>query len=112
MLEGLPPNNAAYVMRLSCDEATARVVSDIIIETFDPADAAVAAFEETPTTKDWKGGPWLVEAYFGGPPDEDNLRALIAAVAGEDLSAHISFGRIDARDWVAWSAQPRRGARQ
>ena len=105
MIEGLPPNNAAYVMRLSCDEATARVVSDIIIETFDPADAAVAAFEETPTTKDWKGGPWLVEAYFGEQPDEDNLRALIAAVAGEDLSARVSFGRIDAKDWVASSLE-------
>ena len=48
MLEGLPPNNAAYVMRLACDEAIARVVSDIVIETFDAAEAAVAAFEEAP----------------------------------------------------------------
>jgi ribosomal protein L11 methyltransferase len=103
MLEGLPPNNAAYVMRLSCDEATARTVSDIIIETFDPANAAVAAFEGTPTTKDWNGGPWLVEAYFGEQPDEDNLRALIAAVAGEDASARVSFELIEARDWVASS---------
>jgi ribosomal protein L11 methyltransferase len=105
MIEGLPPNNAAYVMRLSCDEATARAVSDIIIETFDPADAAVAAFEETPATKDWNDGPWLVEAYFGEQPDEDNLRALIAAVAGENVSARISFGRVEERDWVASSLE-------
>jgi ribosomal protein L11 methyltransferase len=105
MLEGLPPNNAAYVMRLSCDEAAARAVSDIIMETFDAAEAAVAAFEEAPTTEDWKGGPWLVEAYFGAAPDEANLRALIATVAGEELAAQASFGRIDAKDWVASSLE-------
>ena len=84
---------------------TARAVSDIIIETFDAAEAAVAAFEEAPTTKDWKGGPWLVEAYFGAPPDEENLRALIASVAGEELAAQASFGRIEAKDWVASSLE-------
>ena len=105
MLEGLPPNNAAYVMRLACDEAIARAVSDIIIETFDAAEAAVAAFEEAPNTKDWKGGPWLVEAYFGAAPDEANLRALIGAVVGEDVAAQATFGRIDAKDWVASSLE-------
>ncbi len=105
MLEGLPPNNAAYVMRLSCDEGTARAVSDIIIETFDAAEAAVAAFEEAPATTDWRGGPWLVEAYFGDAPDEANLRALIASVAGEEAAARVAFGRIDAKDWVASSLE-------
>ncbi len=105
MLEGLPPNNAAYVMRLSCDEATARAVADIIVETFDPADAAVAAFEEAPSTKDWKSGLWLVEAFFGEAPDEGNVRALVAAAAGEDAVARLVFGRIDARDWVASSLE-------
>ncbi len=38
MLEGLPPNNAAYLMRLRCpDAATARQVADVIVESFDPA---------------------------------------------------------------------------
>ncbi|PNG26325.1 50S ribosomal protein L11 methyltransferase [Methylocella silvestris] len=105
MLEGLPPNNAAYVMRLSCDEPTSRIVSDIIFETFDPADAAVAAFEEAPSTADWNGGGWAVEAYFGLPPDEDNLRALVAAVAGEEAARGMSFGRVEARDWVASSLE-------
>ncbi len=105
MLEGLPPNNAAYVLRLSCDEATARAVSDIIMESFDAAEAAVAAFEEAPNTADWNGGPWLVEAYFGAAPDEDNIRALIASVAGDEIAARVSFGRIDAKDWVASSLE-------
>ena len=105
MLEGLPPNNAAYVMRLACDEAIARAVSDIIIETFDAAEAAVAAFEEAPDTKDWKGGPWLVEAYFGAAPDEANLRALIGSIVGDEIAAQATFGRIDAKDWVASSLE-------
>ncbi|WP_395665468.1 50S ribosomal protein L11 methyltransferase [Methylocella sp.] len=105
MLEGLPPNNAAHVMRLSCDEATARLVSDVVVETFDPADAAVAAFEEKPSTKDWSGGPWLVEAYFGSAPDEDALRALVAATAGEAAARALTFGRVEARDWVASSLE-------
>jgi ribosomal protein L11 methyltransferase len=49
MLEGLPPNGAAHVMRLDCDEATARHVVDVIVESFDPAETAAAAFE-TPGT--------------------------------------------------------------
>ena len=46
MLEGMPPNNAAHVMRLSCDEATARAIADLIVELFDPAEVAAGAFEE------------------------------------------------------------------
>ena len=45
MLEGLPPNNAAFIMRLRCDEATAVAVADIIMESSDPAETAASAFE-------------------------------------------------------------------
>ena len=43
MLEGLPPNNAAQLLRFSCDEAGARAASDIVVEVFDPAGIAAAA---------------------------------------------------------------------
>ena len=78
MLEGLPPNNAAFLMRLRCvDSTTAQRVADIIVETgvahdmrrdvgasprFDPAETAASAFEETGDRPDVEG-PWLVEAY-------------------------------------------------
>ena len=78
MLEGLPPNTATHVMRVSCDEAMARRVADIIVETFDPATTAAAAFEEAPDTSGWNKSPWAVEVYFGAPPDEANVRALVA----------------------------------
>jgi ribosomal protein L11 methyltransferase len=105
MLEGLPPNNAAHVMRLRCDEATARNIADIIVETFDPADTAAAAFEETANTKDWAGGPWIVEAYFGHAPDEAAVRDLVAVVAGAEAATQLVFDRVVPRDWIAASLE-------
>ena len=81
MLEGLPPNNAAHKLRLVCDEKRARAVADLIVESFEPAEAASTAFE---TEEPWPGGgkAWLVEAYFGFAPDEEALRDLVAVAAG------------------------------
>jgi ribosomal protein L11 methyltransferase len=103
MLEGLPPNNAAHVMRLRCDETTARNIADIVVETFDPADTAAAAFEEAANTKDWKEGPWIVEVYFGRAPDEAAVRELVAVAAGPDAARSLSFGRVAAQDWISTS---------
>jgi ribosomal protein L11 methyltransferase len=103
MLEGLPPNYATHVMRLSCDEATARTIADIIVETFDPATTAAAAFEEAPDTSGWDKGPWAVEVYFGNPPDEANVRALVAVVAGNAAARAAAFDEVHESDWVATS---------
>jgi ribosomal protein L11 methyltransferase len=100
MLEGLPPNNAAYVMRLKCDEDRARAVADLVVETFDPADTAAAAFEEKASTAHWGATPWVVEVYFGQAPDEDNVRALVACAVGEEMAQEVTFGRIAQKDWV------------
>ncbi len=100
MLEGLPPNNAAHVMRLTIDEARARAVADLIVESFEPAEAASTAFEtETP----WPGGgkAWQVEAYFGFEPDEEALRDLVEAAAGAEAAKAVEFGLTDKADWVA-----------
>jgi hypothetical protein len=45
MLEGLPPNNAAHLMRLVSDERRARAVADLIVESFEQGEAASTAFE-------------------------------------------------------------------
>ncbi|MGQ0443842.1 MAG: 50S ribosomal protein L11 methyltransferase [Beijerinckiaceae bacterium] len=105
MLEGLPPNRAAHVMRLSCGEAAARGIADIIVETFDPATTAAAAFEEAPSTSGSNNSPWIVEAYFGAPPDEANVRALVAIVAGDAAARAATFGLVDERNWVAASLE-------
>ena len=75
MLEGLPPNNAAHMLRLVTDERRARAVADLIVESFEPAEAAATAFE---TDDRWPGGgkAWLMEAYWlgagrGGDPGAD-----------------------------------------
>lgn len=114
MLEGLPPNNATHVIRLCCEEETARRIADIIVETFDPAETAAAAFEDEQIRKDWKPGVWIVEAYFGHAPDEAQIRALIDCVAGPDVAKEVRFARIERRDWVASSLaylQPVRAGR-
>jgi ribosomal protein L11 methyltransferase len=102
MLEGLPPNNAAHKMSVACDEAAARRVADIIVETFDPAETAAAAFEATPG-ENWTPGQWVVEAYFGRAPDEAAVRELVGLAAGPAAAAQAHFGRVESRDWVAAS---------
>src|SRR5579863_5177556 len=100
MLEGLPPNNAAHVMRVTLDEARARAVADLLVESFEPAEAASTAFE---TEVAWPGGgkAWAVEVYFGFEPDEDGLRELVAAAAGADAAALVEFSITEKQDWVA-----------
>jgi ribosomal protein L11 methyltransferase len=100
MLEGLPPNNAAHMVRLVSDERRARAVADLIFESFEPAEAASTVFE---TEDSWPGGgrAWLMEAYFGSEPDEEAIRALIAAAADETTARAATFGMTEKRDWVA-----------
>jgi ribosomal protein L11 methyltransferase len=100
MLEGLPPNNAAHRLSLVSDEKRARAVADLIVESFEPAEAASTAFE---TEETWPGGgkAWLVEAYFGFEPDKDELRALVAAASDEETARAVTFGVTEKRDWVA-----------
>ena len=100
MLEGLPPNNAAHVMRVTLDEARARAVADLMVESFEPAEAASTAFE---TEAPWPGGgkAWAVEVYFGFEPDEESLRELVAVAAGVDAAERVEFGLTEKQDWVA-----------
>jgi ribosomal protein L11 methyltransferase len=100
MLEGLPPNNAAYMMRLQCDEARARAIADLVVESFEPAETAASAFE-TDAPLAGGGKAWMVEVYFGFAPDEEALRELVVAAAGEGAAAALEFGRTPERDWVA-----------
>ncbi|MGA8169634.1 MAG: 50S ribosomal protein L11 methyltransferase [Methylocystis sp.] len=95
MLEGMPPNGASHMMRLVCDERRARAVVDIVVETFDPAETAACAFEEPDETN------WAVEVFFGEPPDEAAVRALIENAVDASTAAAARFARIEQRDWVS-----------
>lgn len=101
MLEGLPPNSASWLCRLTCDEATARAVADIMVESFDPAEAAASAFEVEPNAARWTSPDWLVEVYFADAPDEDVVRDLVRVAAGDEAAARLAFAQIDRTDWIA-----------
>jgi ribosomal protein L11 methyltransferase len=98
MLEGLHPNRPTHVMRLTTDERTARAMTDLIGEMFDPAETAVAAFE----TED--GGPWLLEAYFANGPDEALVRELVRPIVGDEADRAV-FVPIAQQDWVKTSLE-------
>lgn len=98
MLEGLPPHNPTHIMRLETDEVSARKIADFLGECFDPAETAVAAFEdETVLTMN---PPWNVEVYFRTPPDEIMVRKFVRLAAGEKPAQEAIFTAIDGKDWV------------
>jgi ribosomal protein L11 methyltransferase len=84
-------------MRLETSERAARRVADIVSETFDPAETAVAAFEAP------DGKIWLVEVFFREQPDEANVRELVRAAAGDPVAACLTFHAIESKDWVRTS---------
>ncbi|MBL8570375.1 MAG: 50S ribosomal protein L11 methyltransferase [Phreatobacter sp.] len=97
MLEGLHPVSPTHLMRLETSEKAARRVADIVSETFDPAETAVAAFEAP------DGRIWLVEVFFREEPDEANVRELVRVAAGEAVAACLTFHAIESKDWVRTS---------
>ena len=87
------PTNTTTVARLACDERTARLVADALLDAFE---TATAAFEGT-------GGHWNVEAHFAEPPDESAVRRCVAEAADAAAGAALAFDTVEARDWIAES---------
>ena len=98
MLEGLPPNDATHVMRVEAPRRLAQRIADLISETFDPAEVAVANFERTDEE-------WVVEVYAGAAFDADMLRELVEIAAGPETAAAVTFGEIEQKDWVTASLE-------
>ena len=103
MLEGLHPNRPTHVMRLTTDERSARAMTDLLGEVFEPAETAVAAFETD-------GGDWLLEAYFARPPDEAAIRDLARPVIGA-AADRAAFATLQQTDWVTASLEGLRPVR-
>jgi ribosomal protein L11 methyltransferase len=80
------------------DERTARRVVDLLNESLDEGQAAIAAFERS-------DGRWDVSAHFAEPPDQASVRELVALAAGENIARHIAFDTVEAKDWVAASLE-------
>jgi len=98
MLEGLPPHRPTHVLRLLTDEGSAKAMTDLLGEMFDPTQTAVAAFEAE------DGRTWRLEAYFADAPDEAWVRDLIRPVVGDQADA-ATFEIIDQQDWVRASLE-------
>jgi ribosomal protein L11 methyltransferase len=80
------------------DEPTARRVVDLLNESLDDDQAAVAAYERSE-------GRWDISVHFAAAPDQASIRELVALAAGDDIAQHITFDTVEARDWVAASLE-------
>ena len=98
MLEGLPPHNPTHVMRLVTDEVSARNIAEFLGECFDPAETAVAAFEDE--TIPGLHPPWNIEVYFRLPPDQTMVREFVRLAAGDTYAQAAIFTEINGKDWV------------
>lgn len=104
VLEGLPPNGAAFVASVRCKESVALAIVDIVSETFDPAETAAAAFEQGDQPPRWTSDlPWTAEIFFRDQTIGARLYDLIAHVAGEAIAGQLSIETVAERDWVASS---------
>jgi ribosomal protein L11 methyltransferase len=80
------------------DERTARRVVDLLNESLDNDQAAVAAYERP-------DGRWDVNVHFSDSPNQASIRELVALAAGDVIAHHITFDTVEAKDWVAASLE-------
>ena len=80
------------------DERAARRVVDLLNESLDEDQAAVAAYERP-------DGRWDVSMHFVETPDEASIRELVSLAAGDEVAQRIAFDTVEAKDWVAASLE-------
>ena len=75
------------------DETTAKRTADLLAESFDNNEAAIAAFEASDKS-------WDITIHFADPPDRDAIRALVARTASDEIASRIAYETVEAKDWV------------
>src|SRR4051812_48191128 len=80
------------------DEPAARRVVDLLNESLDDDQAAVAAYERA-------DGRWDISVHFPGAPAEASIRELVSPAAGDDIAKTIPFDPGEAKAWVAASLE-------
>jgi ribosomal protein L11 methyltransferase len=80
------------------DEPTARRVVDLLTETLDEGQAAVAAYERS-------DGRWSIVAHFAEIPDQASIRELVRLAAGDGIAQAVTFDAVEAKDWVKASLE-------
>jgi ribosomal protein L11 methyltransferase len=104
MIEGLHPNNPTHVMRVTTDAESARALTELLGEVFDPAESAVSAFESEDEQS------WLLEAYFANEPNESAIRELARSILGDAVDDAV-FSYLPKTDWVRNSLEGLRPVR-
>ena len=87
---------AASFARVATDTKTAQRLANVLAEQLEHVTAS--AFEVAE-------GQWDVEIHAADAFDEDELRRLIAEIAGKEIAAALTFGTVEAKDWVAASLE-------
>jgi ribosomal protein L11 methyltransferase len=94
-LNAEPAGQAAYSVRLVCDQAAASRLSEEIGARLDRDDIAVSFFELPDA--------WCVELTFPEEPDREAITKIVAACADPAVAQSLTFTTVAARDWVAQS---------
>jgi ribosomal protein L11 methyltransferase len=84
------------VVRLLCDEPTARRLATFFSECLDPDDTACAAFEGD-------DGRWQLAIHFRDRPNDVALRALMETAQDGAAADALTIEPVAAADWVAQS---------
>jgi ribosomal protein L11 methyltransferase len=80
------------------DEQSARRVVDLLTESLDESETAIAAYERS-------DGHWSISVHFAEVPDKTSIRELVSLAAGDDIAQTITFDTVEARDWVKASLE-------
>jgi ribosomal protein L11 methyltransferase len=80
------------------DERTARRVVDLLNESLEEGQAAVAAFERA-------DGRWSISVHFADSPDETAIRELVSLAAGAAVAQAVTFDTVETKDWVKASLE-------
>jgi ribosomal protein L11 methyltransferase len=97
MTSPITPTTSRAIVAIG-DERTARRVVDLLNESLDDDQAAVAAYERA-------DGRWDISVHFAEAPDQASIRELVALAAGAEIANHITFDTVEAKDWVAASLE-------
>jgi ribosomal protein L11 methyltransferase len=90
-----PATRVSFTM---ADERSANRVVDVLAESFDNNEAAIAAFERP-------DGRWDVTLYFSDLPDDAAVRALVELASDAATAQSVTFDTVEARDWVKSSLE-------
>jgi ribosomal protein L11 methyltransferase len=94
------PSNSvpAWVARLETDERLAQRLSEWLTESPNAATAAVSLVDNGQKR-------WQIAIHFRSIPDQQEIRAMVAAAIGAAAAKQLHFERIAKRDWVKASLE-------